>query len=92
MLKKQTILLAFATMLAMNLHAQFTISGSVFDTDSIPYPFVDIKLEPSGQNTRANFDGLYSFKDVKPGRYTITASCAVCESQTKTIIIDYFII
>ena len=88
MLKKQTLILTLATMMAMNLHAQFTITGTVFDTDSIPFPFVDIKLEPSGLQTRANFDGFYSIKDVKPGRYTITASCSICESQTKIIVIE----
>ena len=88
MLKKQTLLLALATLMTMNLYAQFTITGTVFDTSNDLFPFVDIKLEPSGQQTCANFDGMYSFKDVKPGRYTITASCAHCESQTKTIVIE----
>ncbi len=88
MLKKQTLLLALATMWAMNLHAQFTITGSVVDTDSIPYSFVDISLEPSGIKTVANFDGLYSIKNVKPGRYTITASCTTCKAQSKTVVIE----
>ena len=88
MLKKQTLLLALATLLTMSLHAQFTIMGTVFDTDNVPFPFADITLEPSGINTRANFDGLYSIKDVKPGRYTITASCSTCISQTKTVVIE----
>ena len=88
MLKKQTLLLALATLLTMSLHAQFTITGTVFDTDNVPFPFADITLEPSGINTRANFDGLYSIKDVKPGRYTITASCSTCISQTKTVVIE----
>ena len=89
MLKKQTLLLAFATLMTMSLYAQFTISGTVFDTDSIPYSFVDISLEPSGIKTVADFDGFYSIKDVKPGRYTITASCGVtCITQSKTIVIE----
>ena len=89
MLKKQTILFAFATLLTMSLHAQFTISGTVFDADSVPFPFADVTLEPSGINTRANFDGLYSIKDVKPGRYTMTASCgASCEPHTQTIVVE----
>ena len=36
MLKKQTLLLAFASMLTMHLHAQLTIKGNVLDTDSLP--------------------------------------------------------
>jgi len=89
MLKKQSLLLMLATLMATSLSAQFTISGTVFDTDSIPFSFVDIKLEPSGLQTRADFDGLYSFKDVKPGRYTITASSGVIYiPQTKTIEIE----
>ena len=88
MLKKQTILLAFATLLTISLHAQFTVSGTVFDSDNVPFPFADIKLEPIGITTTANFDGLYSIKDVKPGRYSITASCGPCEPDTKTIVIE----
>jgi iron complex outermembrane receptor protein len=88
MLKKQTLLLSLIFMLTMSLHAQFTITGTVFDTDNVPFPFVDIKLEPYGITTRADFDGLYSIKDVKPGHYTITASCgATCITQTKTIVV-----
>ena len=88
MLKKQSLLIVLATMLVMNLHAQFTITGTVFDTNNVPFSFADIRLEPSGINTRANFDGLYSIKDVKPGRYTITATCSSCMPQTKTIVIE----
>ena len=88
MLKKQHLLLSIATLLTMSLHAQFTISGTVFDSDSIPFPFADVTLEPIGINTRANFDGLYSIKDVKSGRYSITASCGQCEPDTKTIVIE----
>ena len=89
MLKKQSLLLTLAILMTTSLHAQYTISGTIFDTDSIPISFANFMLEPSGIKTVANFDGLYSFKDVKPGNYTITASCGVAYiTQSKTIVIE----
>lgn len=51
------------------------VSGSVVDqATNEALVGVKVQLEGTDQVTYTDFDGNYSFKDVKPGTYAITAS------------------
>ena len=74
MLKKQTLLLTLATLFAVNLHAQFTISGIVNDPDCEPLPYAHVILNPGNRPDVSDRNGHFDFTNVKPGDYTITIS------------------
>jgi hypothetical protein len=60
-----------------------TVSGTAFDSHGRPFPSVNLTLEVRSEvggffatagNTRAGADGTFTFHDVAPGDYKLTAS------------------
>jgi hypothetical protein len=70
-----------------------TVKGSVVDAES-QYPLIGAKLvlvsDDSTKviNNSSDIDGLYSFKNVPIGRYSLTASYNSYLNTTKTVIIN----
>lgn len=51
------------------------IAGSVSDaTTGEPVPTVNVKINPGGKSTVTGTDGLFSFKNLDPGEYTLEIS------------------
>ncbi len=63
----------------MNLFAQsekVSLSGTIQDAKSgETLPFVVVNIKELNQWTTSDINGKFSFKDVKKGEYTLTASC-----------------
>ena len=63
----------------MNLFAQsekVSLSGTIQDAKSgETLPFVVVNIKDLNLWTTSDINGKFSFKDVKKGEYTLTASC-----------------
>ena len=62
---KITLLISFL-MLSFTMMAQYTVSGTVKDSDGVPLPGVSVTVKGSKSGTSTDFDGKYSLK-VKKG-------------------------
>ncbi|RKD92177.1 carboxypeptidase-like regulatory domain-containing protein [Mangrovibacterium diazotrophicum] len=90
-----TVLMVFAISVAMagekkdkeavesNASATTVLSGSVID-QLTNEALVGVKVELEGTNkvVYTDFDGNYSFEDVKPGTYNLTASYVSYEKKS----------
>lgn len=57
------------------LPAPVPVTGTVYGTDFMPVGAgVTVTLEPGGRQTSTGADGGFSFADVDPGQYSVTAS------------------
>lgn len=61
------------------------IAGIVKSSQGEPIAFVTIKLLPINKSTITNEEGVYSFSRVKPGTYTLVASCVGKKVVEKTL-------
>ncbi len=51
-----------------------SVSGTVKDSDGIPFENVEISLSAEGYTTKTASDGTYGFDNVPVGEYTVTAA------------------
>jgi TonB-dependent receptor len=74
------------TMLAVTAHAQVSVRGQVTDTlTNRPLPAAEITIVELGRRVVAETSGAYSFSNVPPGSYTLTASYGGYESAQRSI-------
>ncbi len=65
------------------------ISGNVVDkTSKEALVGVEVKIDELNIKTYTDFDGMFSFKDLKPGEYNITASYISYEKNVIEIPVD----
>ena len=66
--------------------ASLVITGSVFDQNSgESLVGVEIQIEGTDLKTYTDFDGNFSFKNVKPGEYKLVSNYISYQQNTKTV-------
>lgn len=66
-----------------------TIEGVVKDKDSgVPLTNCEIQITPTNNSVTTSSDGLYSFKALEPGEYTITYNRRGYISDTRTVSVN----
>jgi iron complex outermembrane receptor protein len=82
-MKTKITLLISLFMLSFTMMAQYTVTGTVSDSDGVPLPGVSVTVKKSKSGTSTDFDGKYSLK-VKKGD-VVNYSSVGFETVTKTM-------
>ena len=61
------------------------ISGLITNPDGHPFEMVSISFKENNKQTLTNVEGKFSFKDIKPGKYTLIILAYGIPRQTHTI-------
>ena len=72
---KTAATIAMAVSCSYALKAQVTLSGFVSSPEKKPIPFSVVGIKNTFLSTQANAEGLFSFKDLKPGTYVLVTKC-----------------
>lgn len=59
------------------------ITGVVKTSDDKPAPLVTVTIKELNKSTNTSDDGSFIFYSVKPGTYTLIASCVGCNPKSK---------
>jgi iron complex outermembrane receptor protein len=68
---KKFLLVFFTIFINAAIYAQFTIYGSVTDSEGSVIPYIKIAIENTDHITRSDENGRYSLENIPAGRYTI---------------------
>jgi Fe(3+) dicitrate transport protein len=75
--------------LALNLHAQYTLSGRVMDMNSgVSIQNTEVYNQQLDQVAVTNLDGYFEFKNITEGKYDITIFTFEYATQTKSIDVE----
>ncbi len=72
---KRVAVIAIASLCAFMAQAQITLSGFVSSPQKKPIPFCVIGIKHTFLSAQANAEGLFSFKNLKPGSYVLITKC-----------------
>jgi iron complex outermembrane receptor protein len=67
--------IAMAVACSFALKAQVSLSGFVSSPEKKPIPFSVVGIKNTFLSTQANAEGLFAFKDLKPGSYVLVTKC-----------------
>lgn len=65
--------------------AQFAINGFVSSPEKKPIPFSVVGIKNTFLSTQANAEGLFSFKNLRPGTYVLVTKCVGYKPKTDSI-------
>ncbi|HKK46608.1 MAG TPA: carboxypeptidase regulatory-like domain-containing protein [Balneolaceae bacterium] len=66
--------------------ATATLSGKVVNTTSQkPLNGIDVQLQKEGETATTDQQGMYSFEDLKPGKYTVVVEVDGYKTWTKDV-------
>ena len=82
---KNVCLLVLGIFMSLNINAQFSITGTVVDTNSVPLTGAAIKILNTSSGVHSDFLGHYFIEDIPSGNYQIQASFIGYETQTREV-------
>ena len=82
----RSLIIVFLSLLSCVVGAQ-TITGKT-STNGDALPYVNVYLKGTQKGAVSNDDGVFSFKNVLPGKYTIIASFTGYQTQKRSIVVS----
>ena len=82
----RNLILVILCLLSYVVRAQ-TITGKT-STNGDALPYVNVYLKGTQKGAVSNDNGMFSFKNVAPGKYTIIASFTGCQTQKRSITVS----
>lgn len=65
--------------------AQLTLSGFVSSPEKKPIPFSVVGIKNTFLSAQSNAEGLFSFKDLKPGTYVLVTKCVGYKPKSDSV-------